>query len=158
MSDEGGLRNMSDTENWVAVYRALETERRPDALFHDPFARRLAGERGARIAEEASFARQNAADVNTCADAVSSFDSHETDIRKHIDNDRRCRLNVDAHPEVEATIVVPQQRQRYRHVTSIGDEGDRNSATDGVARTCRPRHVGAATAGREDEHGVLDAG
>jgi methyltransferase (TIGR00027 family) len=59
MSDEGGLRNISDTANWVAMYRALESER-PDALFRDPFARRLAGERGARIAEGQSFAKRNA--------------------------------------------------------------------------------------------------
>ena len=58
MSDEGGLRNISDTANWVAIYRALESER-PDAIFRDPFARRLAGERGARIAKDATFAEQN---------------------------------------------------------------------------------------------------
>jgi len=44
------IRNVSDTAHWVAAYRALETDR-PDALFRDPFARRLAGERGIRIAE-----------------------------------------------------------------------------------------------------------
>lgn len=47
------IRNISDTARWVAVYRARETER-PDALFRDPFARRLAGERGERIASSLS--------------------------------------------------------------------------------------------------------
>jgi methyltransferase (TIGR00027 family) len=42
------IRNVSDTALWVALYRAAESER-PDALFHDPYARRLAGERGAQI-------------------------------------------------------------------------------------------------------------
>ncbi|MBS0583309.1 MAG: class I SAM-dependent methyltransferase [Proteobacteria bacterium] len=42
------IRNVSDTALWVAVYRARESERR-DALFHDPYARRLAGERGEAI-------------------------------------------------------------------------------------------------------------
>jgi len=42
------IRNVSDTALWVAMYRAFESERR-DALFHDPFARRLAGERGEAI-------------------------------------------------------------------------------------------------------------
>jgi methyltransferase (TIGR00027 family) len=42
------LENVSDTARWVAVYRAMESAR-PDALFHDPYARRLAGERGERI-------------------------------------------------------------------------------------------------------------
>jgi len=42
------IRNVSDTALWVAVYRAMESER-PDALFHDPYARGLAGERGEAI-------------------------------------------------------------------------------------------------------------
>lgn len=46
------VRNISDTALWAATYRARETER-GNALFRDPFARRLAGERGRQIA--ASF-------------------------------------------------------------------------------------------------------
>ncbi len=44
------IRNISDTARWAAVYRARESERK-DALFRDPFARRLAGERGEQIAD-----------------------------------------------------------------------------------------------------------
>jgi methyltransferase (TIGR00027 family) len=43
------ISNVSDTARWVAVYRARESAR-PDALFHDPFAQLLAGERGHAIA------------------------------------------------------------------------------------------------------------
>jgi methyltransferase (TIGR00027 family) len=43
------VSNVSDTARWVAVYRAWESAR-PDALFSDPFAERLAGERGRAIA------------------------------------------------------------------------------------------------------------
>lgn len=42
------IRNVSDTARWVAYYRAMETER-PDALFRDHFARKLAGTRGEQI-------------------------------------------------------------------------------------------------------------
>ncbi len=42
------LQNVSDTALWVAAYRAEESER-PDALFHDPFARPLTGERGFQL-------------------------------------------------------------------------------------------------------------
>lgn len=42
------ITHVSDTARWVAVYRAMESER-PDALFRDPFARRLAGAEGERI-------------------------------------------------------------------------------------------------------------
>ncbi len=43
------VSNVSDTARWVAVYRAWESAK-PDALFHDPFAARLAGEHGEAIA------------------------------------------------------------------------------------------------------------
>jgi len=42
------IENVSDTARWVAVYRAMETAR-PDAIFRDPFADRLAGPRGHEI-------------------------------------------------------------------------------------------------------------
>jgi methyltransferase (TIGR00027 family) len=43
------IRDVSDTAFWIAHHRAMETER-VDALFRDPLAGRLAGERGAKIA------------------------------------------------------------------------------------------------------------
>lgn len=45
------IQNVSDTARWVAVYRAMETAR-PDAIFRDPYAERLAGEHGVKIVEE----------------------------------------------------------------------------------------------------------
>jgi methyltransferase (TIGR00027 family) len=39
---------VSDTARWVALYRAIESDR-PCAFLHDPYARQLAGERGAEI-------------------------------------------------------------------------------------------------------------
>jgi methyltransferase (TIGR00027 family) len=44
------LADVSDTARWMAYLRGLESER-PDALFRDAFALRLAGERGREIAE-----------------------------------------------------------------------------------------------------------
>jgi len=44
------VSHVSDTARWVAVYRAWESQR-PDALFSDPFAERLAGERGQAMAK-----------------------------------------------------------------------------------------------------------
>jgi methyltransferase (TIGR00027 family) len=43
------VRGVGDTALWVASFRALETQR-PDAIFRDPYAERLAGERGFQIA------------------------------------------------------------------------------------------------------------
>lgn len=48
------ISNVSDTARWVAAYRAVESAR-PDALFHDPLADRLAGERGHAIAAAAPW-------------------------------------------------------------------------------------------------------
>jgi methyltransferase (TIGR00027 family) len=52
------IRNISDTALLAAVYRARETERR-NALFRDPFARRLAGKRGDQIADSIAFSNRN---------------------------------------------------------------------------------------------------
>jgi methyltransferase (TIGR00027 family) len=49
MNPPNAVRGVSDTALWVAYFRALES-RRADALFHDPYAERLAGEHGFRIA------------------------------------------------------------------------------------------------------------
>ncbi len=49
MPEDTPISSVSDTARWVAVYRAWESSR-PDALFHDPYAQRLAGERGPAIA------------------------------------------------------------------------------------------------------------
>lgn len=49
---EPTITHVSDTARWIAAYRAIES-RRPDALFRDPFADRLAGARGYAIAAKA---------------------------------------------------------------------------------------------------------
>jgi len=55
---ESPIHNISDTARWVAVYRSRESER-PDAVFRDPFAQPLAGERGQQIAASMPFAEKN---------------------------------------------------------------------------------------------------
>jgi methyltransferase (TIGR00027 family) len=53
------LQSVSDTALLVAHHRAMESAR-PDALFHDPLAQRLAGERGEEITRKLPWGRQNA--------------------------------------------------------------------------------------------------
>ena len=53
------IENISDTARWVAVYRAMETARK-DAIFRDPFAGRLAGERGESIVDAMKHGRSMA--------------------------------------------------------------------------------------------------
>ena len=59
MATVPSVQSVSDTARWVALYRAMESER-PDALFRDPFARQLAGERGEAILRELRFAHRGA--------------------------------------------------------------------------------------------------
>lgn len=53
------IRHVSDTAFLVAQHRALESAR-PDALFADPLAERLAGTRGKQLAESLSGSRMSA--------------------------------------------------------------------------------------------------
>jgi methyltransferase (TIGR00027 family) len=53
------LITLPETANWVAFYRALESER-PDAIFRDPFARELAGPRGEEIVDRIPHGRSYA--------------------------------------------------------------------------------------------------
>jgi methyltransferase (TIGR00027 family) len=73
MSEKDALiRNISDTALWVAVYRAQETERK-DAWFRDPYAKRLAGERGERIAATLPMAKDSAWSMVTRTVLVDRF-------------------------------------------------------------------------------------
>jgi methyltransferase (TIGR00027 family) len=53
------IEDISDTARWVAVYRAMESAR-PDAIFRDLFAERLAGRRGREILDEMPHGRTHA--------------------------------------------------------------------------------------------------
>jgi methyltransferase (TIGR00027 family) len=59
MADAPLIRNISDTAAWVAMYRAMESERQ-DAVFRDSYARRLAGARGEEIMQKMAAARKHA--------------------------------------------------------------------------------------------------
>jgi hypothetical protein len=52
------IRDISDTARWVAVYRADESEH-PDAVFHDSYARMLAGVTGEQIVKAMAAGREN---------------------------------------------------------------------------------------------------
>lgn len=54
MSSQPLVTHVSDTARWVAARRAIESAR-PDALFDDQLAERLAGDRGRAIADQAEL-------------------------------------------------------------------------------------------------------
>ncbi len=69
---EPPIRDVSDTARWVAWFRAQESERR-DACFNDPLARRLAGERGERIARGLKHGRRNSWALVARTVAIDAF-------------------------------------------------------------------------------------
>jgi len=90
------IENVSDTARWVAVYRAMETER-PDALFRDPFARGLAGARGEEIVNSMSRGRSMAWAMIV---RTAVFDEIILSIiaGKHIDTIVNLAAGLDARP------------------------------------------------------------
>jgi methyltransferase (TIGR00027 family) len=89
LSTEPLIQNISDTAKWVAVFRAEESER-PDAIFHDPFARKLAGEKGEQIANAMEFSRKNSWSFVA---RTFLFDEY---IKKHVDQEYDMIVNLAA--------------------------------------------------------------
>jgi len=89
------IRNVSDTARWVAAYRAQETER-PDAIFRDPFARRLAGERGEQIARMMPLGSDNAWSIITRTYLIDNFIKAE--IQRGADMVVNLAAGLDARP------------------------------------------------------------
>jgi methyltransferase (TIGR00027 family) len=59
MSSNGhSITHVSDTARWTALHRATESAR-PDALFNDPLAERLAGEQGRAIVANVPWTNRN---------------------------------------------------------------------------------------------------
>jgi methyltransferase (TIGR00027 family) len=69
---EGVIEEVADTAFWIAHYRGSEGKR-ADALFRDPLALKLAGERGERIAAAMGRARQTAWAVSIRTRVIDEF-------------------------------------------------------------------------------------
>src|SRR5678809_1815433 len=83
------VENISDTARWVAIFRAEESER-SDAVFHDPFARRLAGEKGVQIANAIEFGRKNSWSFVA---RTYLFDEY---VKQHVEQGYDMIINLDA--------------------------------------------------------------
>ncbi len=83
------IRNISDTARWVATFRAEESER-PDAIFYDPYARRLAGERGEQIANAIEFSKKNSWSFVARTFLFDEF------IRQHVEQGSDMIINLAA--------------------------------------------------------------
>jgi methyltransferase (TIGR00027 family) len=83
------ITHVSDTALWVATYRAIESNR-TDALFRDPLARKLAGDRGPAIARQMSREKYTAWTVVTRTCIIDRF------IRQLIDEGIDAVINLGA--------------------------------------------------------------
>jgi methyltransferase (TIGR00027 family) len=114
------LHDVSDTAFWIAHHRALETER-PDALFRDPFAARLAGERGRRISEAMPTSRIVAWTVAMRTCIIDGYIA--TALRSGIDTVLCLGAGLDARPYRLA--LPPQLRwieADYPHVIDYKED------------------------------------
>jgi len=89
------VRDISDTARWVAWFRAQESDR-PDAQFKDPFARKLAGERGAKIAHELKDGKRNAWALVARTVAIDEFVGVE--VARGVDVVLNLAAGFDARP------------------------------------------------------------
>jgi methyltransferase (TIGR00027 family) len=94
-SADRAIQHISDTARWAAVYRARETER-PDAVFRDPFARRLAGERGEEIAKAFPFHEKNSWSWVTRTYVFDSFIREQ--VNQGVDMVINLAAGLDARP------------------------------------------------------------
>jgi methyltransferase (TIGR00027 family) len=89
------IRDVSDTAYWIAHHRAVESER-ADALFHDAFAARLAGERGAQIATAMPVARMTGWTVVMRTRLIDEF--IQSAIREGVDIILNLGAGLDTRP------------------------------------------------------------
>ena len=104
-----GVSHVSDTARWVAVYRAMESER-PDAIFRDPFARRLAGERGEAIVRAMPRGRAWAWPMIVRTAVMDEI------ILRHVNDGARAVVNLAAGLDTRAYRLELPPALRWFHV------------------------------------------
>jgi methyltransferase (TIGR00027 family) len=134
------ITHVSDTARWTALYRATESAR-PDALFRDPLAERLAGEQGRAIVAKTPVtsrsgwwlvARTKIID-DAIADAIANGCDRVLNLAAGLDT-RPYRLNLPSDfpwfeadlPELldEKTELLADQTPRCRLTRSAVDLAD----------------------------------
>lgn len=89
------LESVSDTALLVAHHRAMESAR-PDALFHDPYAERLAGDRGEEIARRLRWGKRIAWSTITRTVLIDEIVSRL--VREGVDTVLNLAAGLDARP------------------------------------------------------------
>jgi methyltransferase (TIGR00027 family) len=134
--DGPSIRDVSDTARWVAVYRAEESER-PDALFSDRHARRLAGERGEAIVDSLPFGRTMAWSIVVRTVLMDEI------ILRCVARGARTVVNLGAGLDTRAFRLDLPRSLRWIDVDLPGIVAYRQECLGGAAASCRHEHLSA---------------
>lgn len=146
------IRDVSDTALWVAVYRAEESERE-DALFHDPHARRMAGERGQAIVDALPFGRSMAWSMVMRTAVMDEV------ILRCIERGARTVLNLGAGLDARAFRLKLPSTLRWLDVDLPAVTAYRRECLGTAVAACRHAHVEAdLRIAAERQRVISDAG
>lgn len=130
------IRNVSDTALWVAVYRAEESDRQ-DALFRDPYARSLAGERGQAIVDALPFGRSMGWSIVVRTAVMDEV------ILRCIERGARTVLNLGAGLDTRAFRLNLPPMLRWLDVDLPAVTAYRRECLGTAVAACRHAHVEA---------------
>ena len=156
MAQAALIENISDTARWVAVFRARESAR-PDALFQDPFAGRLAGLRGEQIADSLHYVRRHGWAMVTRTHLMDGL------IRQQVEHGVEMVVNLAAGLDTRPyRMALPEQLEwvevdlpeilTYKEVMLAGEqtkcrlERVKLDLADGAARQTLFRRLGSQSA------------
>ena len=134
---------VADTATWVAMYRAIESDR-PDALFHDPYARRLAGEQGEEMLTRMPRARQYGGPMIVRTVAIDEL-IQEVIEREGIDLVVNLAAGLDARPY---RMQLPQSLQ-WVEVDYPRMIEEKSKALAGETPCCKLERIGVDLADRQ---------
>ncbi len=148
--DEHVIKEVSDTAFLAAAYRALETDR-PNALFRDPFAVRLAGEQGRKILD--SMPKQAVIGGWTVAIRTRIIDDFiHNAIAEGVDRVLNLGAGLDARPyRMELPASLRWIEVDYPHVIDL-----KESRLSGETPGCRLERVRLDLANVEARRSFLD--
>lgn len=136
------VENISDTARWVAIFRAEESER-PDAVFHDPFARRLAGDKGLQIANAIGFGRKNSWSFVARTYLFDEF------IRQHVEQGYDMIINLAAGLDARAYRMHLPKNLKWIDVDLPGMINYKNEILKNEKTNCAYRSIAIDLADRK---------
>ena len=143
------IRDIADTARWVAYYRAEESER-DDAVFRDPLARRLAGERGRRIAEAVTFGRDNSWSFVA---RTHLFDQH---VDEHVTAGFDTVLNLAAGLDARPYRMALPRSLRWLEVDLPAMMADKGALLEGEQPRCALERVALDLSNRDERLGLFE--